>query len=238
MWCIQKNDWIGVFVVFTCFLRMKSISRSKEYCWFEVTTVHRIWWFVGSFSPCKEWNAILELDTHCLSPTTISISLHSLQRFALFKQPFKSFPFYPSNERIHCWNTCFLCMKMMRKGSAQNRTDFPLPHYPRRTAFPASLLLPFSPHRTILYWFLLQVRALRNIYDRMLIVVLGFPCHFCKSRDGMVYWECCWRIPGERKAGVEQRWIVFPAAILADGVANSTFAMDRTFVNIVWTAFG
>ena len=196
--------------------------------------VQFLWLVEMSFN----WCSILELDTHCLSPTTISISLHSLQRFGLFKQPFKSSPFYPFNETIHCWNTCFLCMKMTHKGSAQNLTDSLLPHYPRRTAFPASLLLPFSPHRTILYWFLLQVRALRNIYDRMLIVVLGFPCHFCKSRDGMVYWECCWRIPGERKAGVEQRWIVFPAAILADGVANSTFAMDRTFVNIVWTAFG
>ena len=93
---------MGVFVVFTCFMRMKSISRSKEYCWFEVTTVHRIWRFLGSFSPCKEWSAILELDTHCLSPTTISISLHSLQRFGLFKQPFKNSPFYPFNEMIHC----------------------------------------------------------------------------------------------------------------------------------------
>ena len=184
------------------------------------------------------WCAILELETRCLFPTTITVSLHSLQRFALFKQLFNSLPFYPSNKTIHSQNTCLLPMKMTRKRSVQNQTDFFLPPYLLRTAFPASLLLPFSPHRTILYWFLLQVRALWNIYDRMLTVVLGFPCHFCKSRDGMVYWECCWRIPGERKAGVEQGWIVFPVAILADGVANSTFAMDRTFVNIAWTAFG
>ena len=138
-------------MVFTCLLRLKSISRSKEYCWFEVTTVHRIWRFVGSFSPRKKWSAILELDTHCLFPITISISFHSLQRIARFKQPSKSSSFYPSNERIHCQNTCLLRMKMARKGSAQNRADFPLPPYLRRTAFPASLLLPFSPHRTILY---------------------------------------------------------------------------------------
>lgn len=161
-------------------------------------------------------------------PTAICTLQTTLQKFSLLSIQ---------------WNDSLLKYVLsMHENDAQRecaKSDrFPLPHYPRRTAFPASLLLPFSPHRTILYWFLLQVRALRNIYDRMLIVVLGFPCRFCKSRDGMVYWECCWRIPGERKAGVEQRWIVFPAAILADGVANSTFAMDRTFVNIVWTAFG
>ena len=84
----------------------------------------------------------------------------------------------------------------------------PLPHHAQITVLPASSFCSFSLHRTNLHCFLLLVRVSIRINSTMLTLDVDPLRYLSKSRDGMVYWQCCGRLSRRRQACAKQRRIV------------------------------
>lgn len=84
----------------------------------------------------------------------------------------------------------------------------PLPQHTQITVLPASFSSSFSLHRTNLHCFLLLVRVCIRINSTMLTLDVDPLRYLSKSRDGMVYWQCCGRLSRRRQACAKQRRIV------------------------------
>ena len=84
----------------------------------------------------------------------------------------------------------------------------PLPQHMQITVLPASFSSSFSLHRTNLHCFLLLVRVSIRINSTMLTLDVDPLRYLSKSRDGMVYWQCCGRLSRRRQACAKQRRIV------------------------------
>ena len=76
------------------------------------------------------------------------------------------------------------------------------------TVLPASFSSSFSLHRTNLHCFLLLVRASIILNSTMLTLDVDPLRYLSKTRDGMVYWQCCGRLSRRRQACAKQRRIV------------------------------
>ena len=99
----------------------------------------------------------------------------------------------------------------------------PLPHHAQITVLPASSFCSFSLHRTNLHCFLLLVRVSIRINSTMLTLDVDPLRYLSKSRDGMVYWQCCGRLSRRRQACAKQRRIV-------DGARFSSWPCRQLFV--------